>query len=165
MTGIILFQELALHFQICLTLNLFICCSGRSCWLEKNDNHNERSQQFKSNLLISKRIRFQKFVLIWKKDPGSHGRPDRTENPDRSGFWYVVRIFGPRFVGPVRGPDFRSGFYLVRYVVRNLVRTLTWSGTRYGFWSVKSVPGRIFFRPGPWSGAKFRKIGKIKGSF
>ena len=105
-----------------------------------------------------------KFCLSWSNGP-LHERPDRTENPDRSGFWYVVRIFGPRFVGPVRGPDFRSEFFPVRYVVRNLVRTVTWSGTWYGFWSGKSVPGRIFFRSGPWSGAKFQKIEKIKGSF
>ena len=92
-----------------------------------------------------------------------HGRPDRTENPDRSGFWYVVRIFGPRFVGPVRGPDFRSGFFPVRYVVRNLVRTVTWSGTWYGFWSGKSVPGRIFFSVRSVVRSKISKNWKNKG--
>ena len=81
-----------------------------------------------------------------------HERQYRTENPNRYGFWYVVRIFGTRFNGTVRGTDFRYGFF--RY------------GTWYGFWSglepgtvrgtdfgtKKSVPERIFFRYGRWYG-------------
>ena len=75
----------------------------------------------------------------------SHGRPYRTENPYRYGFWYVVRIFGTRFNGPVRGTDFRYGFLSVRYVVRILVRTRTWYGTWYGFWYEKIRTGTDFF--------------------
>ena len=92
-----------------------------------------------------------------------HGRPDRTENPDRSGFWYVVRIFGPRLVGPVRGPDFRSGFLSVRYVVRSLVRTRTWSGPWYGFWSEKIRTGADFFSVRSVVRTKIPKNWKNKG--
>ena len=55
-------------------------------------------------------------------DPLDHGRPYRTKNPNRYGIWYVVRIFGPRFHGPVRGTDFGPDSNLVRYVVRISVR-------------------------------------------
>ena len=81
------------------------------------------------------------------------------------------------------GPEFGtwSGFLvrdsLVRSVVRifgpDFCRSGTWSGVWSGlepgpvrgtdFGPKKSVPGRIFFRSGPWSGPKFRKIEKIKG--
>merc|ERR1711917_166543 len=64
----------------------------------------------------------------------------------------VVRIFGPDFC--------RSGTW-----------SGVWSGLEPGpvrgtdFGPKKSVPGRIFFRSGPWSGPKFLIIEKIKGSF
>ena len=50
---------------------------------------------------------------------------------------------------PVRGPEFGPNSNLVRLVVRISVRKT----------------GSDFFRSGPWSGAKFQKIVKIKGSF
>ena len=55
---------------------------------------------------------------------------DRTAGPDWSGpvrgpdFWSEILF------GPVRGPDFCPDFYLVRYVVRILVRIFLGPMTR-----------------------------------
>ena len=57
----------------------------------------------------------------------------------------MVRIFGPDFIWSGTWSGFRSG--LEPGPVR---------GTDFG--PKKSVPGRIFFRSGPWSGDNFRKI-------
>ncbi len=66
-------------------------------------------------------------------------------------------VRGPDFwseilFGPVRGPDFGPEFFLVRYVVRILVRNFCWSGTWSGFLV------RIFFSVvrGPDFGPKIR---------
>ena len=65
---------------------------------------------------------------------------------DRTGP-YVVRIFGLRFVGPVRGPDFRSE-----------LEPGPVCGKDFG--PKNPYRGGYFFRSGPWSGAKFRKLKK-----
>ena len=66
-------------------------------------------------------------------------------------------VSGPRFFGPVRGPDFWHGFwsgFLVRILVRifsgpvrgtDFGPEMTWSGPRYGFWSEKIRTGADFF--------------------
>ena len=60
---------------------------------------------------------FQKF---WIQE---HGRPDHTENPDRTWSGFLVRDLLVRsvvriFSGPVRGPGFGPNCNLVQYVVR-----------------------------------------------
>ena len=94
----------------------------------------------------------------WTAGPYRKSGPVRilVRGPD---FWSEISWSGPWsgfsvriFVGPVRGPEFGPDSNLVRSVVRILVRKNPYRG---GF----------FFRSGPWSGPKFRKIEKIKGCF
>ena len=92
------------------------------------------------------------YAVIQNPHTHGHGWQNRSEHPHRSGFWFVVRIFGP-----VHNTDFGSDLKLVQSLVRTFVRTRTLSGTRYGFWSKKSATGRLFFSP-----VRVKKFVKLK---